>query len=121
MTCLFSQKGSATSLKAIDEILELLPKNIGLSINKIKNKIFFSKGCANKDLLKNAIGVVEGKLPTRYLGIPLSINYLKARNYSILIDKCREKIEEWMSSTIFFSGRLELIKTVLLGTLQYWI
>jgi len=55
------------------------------------------------------------------LGIPLSVNYLKAKDYSELIDRCREKIEGWMSSTLSLSGRVELIKTVLLGTIQYWI
>jgi len=43
--------------------------------------------------LKETIGFAEGKMPSRYLGIPLSVNYLKARNYSELIDKCRERIE----------------------------
>ena len=39
---LIFSKGKVTSLKAIDEILELLAQNTGLSINKMKSKIIFS-------------------------------------------------------------------------------
>ena len=60
-------------------------------------------------------------MPTRYLGVPLIVNYLKAKNYAILIDKCRDRIEGWMSSTLSFSGMVELIKTVMISSVQYWI
>ena len=85
-------------------------------INKIKSKIYFSRGHQRVSELMEAIGFVEGKLPAKYLGIPLSVNYLKARNYSSNIDKCREKIEGWMATTLSFTGRNELIKTVILGS-----
>jgi len=75
----------------------------------------------NKDLLKEAIGVAEGSLLTRYLCLPLTIHYPKAKDYTIIVDKCRTRIEGCMSATLSFSGRVELIKTVILGTLQYWI
>jgi len=61
--------------------------------NRDKSKMFFGKGCTNKEELKMAIGVTEGRLHFKYLGVPLSVNYLKARDYSMLIDKCRERIE----------------------------
>ena len=60
-------------------------------------------------------------MPIKYLGIPFTSNYLKARNYKGIIDQCRSKIEGWMSTTLSFSGRVELIKTVKLGSLQYWL
>ena len=93
MTCLYSPRASVDSLKAIDSVLDQQATNTGLAINKSKSKIFFSRGCNNKDALKEAIGIVEGRMPTKYLGIPLSVNYLKAKNYSALIDKCRGGIE----------------------------
>jgi len=42
---LIFSKGEAYSLKEIDAVLELLKVNTGLSINKSKSKIYFSKGC----------------------------------------------------------------------------
>ena len=70
---LIFSKGSVDSLKAIDSVLDQLATNTGLAINKSKSKIFFSRGCNNKDALKEAIGIVEGRMPTKYLGIPLSV------------------------------------------------
>jgi len=98
-----------------------LAKNTGLLINRDKSKIFFSKSCPNKTTLLQAAGMTEGKLPMKYIGIPLSINYLKARQYAGLIDRCREKVDGWMAKTLSYSGRIELIKSVIIGTIQYWV
>jgi len=98
---LFS-KGSVVSLKEIDTLLEALAMNTGLRINKEKRKVFFSNDKGHKEELKAAIGVYEGKLPIKYLGIPLSVNYLKARNYTSLIDKCRGRIEDWCETILLW-------------------
>jgi len=102
-------------------LLQKLALNTGLSIDKSKSKIYFSKSSKNKQVLPNLIGIPEGTLPTRYLEIPLSINYLKERHYSVLLDKCRMKTEGWAAHTLSFAGRIELIKTVLRGMVGYWI
>ena len=93
----------------------------GLSINTQKSKIYFSKGCTHKEELKYIIGFPEGFMPTKYLGIPLSENYLKPMHYSSLIDKCRERLEGWSGQTLSFSCRTELLKTVIQGIASYWI
>jgi len=59
----------------------------GLSINKSKSKLYFSNSSKNKQKLSNIIGIQEGTLPVRYLGIPLSLDYLKAKHYSTLLDR----------------------------------
>ena len=64
---LIFSKETVASLKAVDNELELLATNIGLTINKMESKIFFSKGFRNKEVLRETIGVAIGKLPTRYL------------------------------------------------------
>jgi len=56
-------KGSVVSIKKINNILDMLAKNTGVLINKDKSKIFFSKGCSNKEILLQAVGVIEDKLP----------------------------------------------------------
>ena len=50
----------------------------------------------------------------------LSPVYLKSRHFSSLIDKCRIKLKGW-TLTLSFSGRIELIKSVMLGIISYWI
>ena len=118
---LIFSKGTVSSLKTIDNLLDQLANITGLTINKEKSRICFSKGCPSKEELKAVIGVEEGKLPMKYLGIPLSANYLKAKNFPRLVDRCKEWIEGWMANSLSFAGRVELIKTVLLGTMQFWI
>ena len=81
--------------------------------------MFFSKGCSNKVELLEATDVSEGRLPLKDVGILLSVNYLKARYYTGLIDKCREKVEGWMSKSL--SGRVELIRSVIFGAIHCWI
>jgi len=49
-------KGSAASIKKINNILEMLAQNTGLLINKDKSKIIFSKGCSNKVTLLQVVG-----------------------------------------------------------------
>jgi len=93
----------------------------GLSINKNKSKMFFSKGSKKRQLLWSLIGIPERTLPVWYLGIPLSINYLKASHFPVLLNKCRGRMEGWTAQTLSFAGRNELIKTVLHGMVAYWI
>jgi len=49
---------------------------------------------------KEATGVTKGKLPTKYLDFPLTIQYRKDRHYTNLVDMCRQRIEGWMSTTL---------------------
>jgi len=74
-----ANKGSFTE---INFLLQKLACNIGLSINREKSKCYFSKSCRNKASLKACLDIPEGYIPSKYLGIPLSINYLKASNFS---------------------------------------
>ena len=71
-----------------------------------------------KEQFEEAIRVSEGRLPVKYFGIPLEANYLKARNYAGLATNVEKELKGVILS---FFGRVELIKTVMLGTLQYWI
>jgi len=89
-------------------------------INRSKSKLIFSKGCSNKQELLQILGVSQGLLPMKYLGIPLYSAYPKPSDYSSLIDKCRMLTEEWIMKSLPFSGRAKLIKTILLNTLSYW-
>ena len=63
--------------------------------------------------------MLEGKILMKYLGIPLSINYLKARHYAGLTNRCRESRRVDGKDTL--SGRIELIKSVIFGTTRSWV
>jgi len=81
--------------------------------------LVFTKGCANRQELQELFGITRGSLPTTCLGIPLTINYLRTRDYTSLVDKCINILESWQSNTLSFSERVELVKSVLYNTLSY--
>ena len=98
-----------------------LTVNTGLTVNKEKSRIFFGKSCQNKEELEDLLEIPVGAFPTRYLGIPLSINYLIARGYSSLIDKCKARLDNWSSKTLSFAWRVQLVKSVIHSYLIYWL
>ena len=57
--------------------------------------------------------------PIKYLGLPLSSIYPKAKYFAALIDNTRAKADSWMLKLLSFSGRIELIKSVLQNLLTY--
>ena len=65
----------------------------GLTINKQKSKVYFSKSCKYRDVIAATLGVSVSTLPMRDLGLPLTCIYPKARHFSPLVDKMRNYIE----------------------------
>ena len=110
-----------SSFRGMAYLLQKLALNTGLCINKVKSRVYLAKSCHNKDGLKGIIEIPEETLPTKYLGLPLSINYIKARDCTALLDKCRVKIEGWAAKTLSFAGRIQLVKSVIHNFLIYWL
>ncbi|XP_020266328.1 uncharacterized protein LOC109841800 [Asparagus officinalis] len=113
-------RANRSSFEGINNLLEAMALNTGLCINRKKSKLFFSKGCNYIGVLSSIVGISIGNLPMKYLGLPLSAKYPKAKDFLPLIDKIRYKIEGWMTHSLSFAGRLELVKAVLFSTSAYW-
>jgi hypothetical protein len=111
-------RGHKKSLENLDLLFRKLELNTGLSINKEKSKIFFSKGCKNKRALAEILQCRLGYLPVKYLGLPLSIKYPKSKDFGWLIDKVRSKTDGWMTRVLSFAGRVELAKSVVHGMMN---
>ena len=73
-------KASKKSFSTINGLLAKLALNTGLSINRDKSKLFLSKGCRDKEDPSELIQIPAGNFPVTYLGLPLSHNYLKAKD-----------------------------------------
>ena len=56
-----------------------------------------------------------GKLPMRYLGVPLIISKLKKRDCEDLVKKIIARITSWNSKCLSYVGRVQLIQSVLTG------
>lgn len=62
----------------------------------------------------------EGKLPVRYLGVPLISTRLTAADCSSLLEKITGCIDSWMSKKLSFAGRLQLLTSVLSSIQVFW-
>lgn len=84
-------------------------------------RYFLVKDLRIKTNRVNFLGIGEGKLPIKYLGLSLSANYLRAKDYSSVIDKCTSRFKDQEANILSFAGRIELLKTVIHNTLAYWL
>jgi len=72
-----------------------------------------------KQAILSGTGFSEGDFPFRYLGVPLSPHRLLASQYSPLLHKLTSAIQGWVGKHLSYAGRLELIKLVLHGMVQF--
>ncbi|GKE20222.1 hypothetical protein Tco_1431734, partial [Tanacetum coccineum] len=74
--------------------------------------------------VKNAIlGIMpfsEGKLPVKYLCVPLISSRLLNRDCKVLVEKARNRIGDWKNKSLSFAGRFQLCKSVVSSMQVYW-
>lgn len=116
----FFSDGTARSLEGVLGVMGRFAKISGLHINVVKSSIFAS-GIILTPLLEAAtrMGISEGPLPIRYLGMPLMTKSLTTSDYEPLIDKIRRRMLCWSTKALSYAGRLQLIKTVVASTVNF--
>ncbi|GKD11294.1 hypothetical protein Tco_1190979, partial [Tanacetum coccineum] len=61
-----------------------------------------------------------GKLPVKYLGVPLLPSRLLYRDCSELMEKVKRRISDWKNKSLSLAGRVQLIQFVLGFMHLYW-
>lgn len=61
------------------------------------------------------MGFKLDSLPFRYLGIPIFARRLHVNEYQGLVDGVTQRIRSWEAKLLSYTGRIELIKSVMLG------
>ncbi|XP_074298801.1 uncharacterized protein LOC141629742 [Silene latifolia] len=80
-----------------------------LCLNKEKSNIYFNGMCQGSiDNILQVSGFLRGKLPFRYLGMPISSKKLTKNEGMKLIDKITARIRSWGAKHLSYSGRLVL-------------
>ncbi|XP_074298553.1 uncharacterized protein LOC141629451 [Silene latifolia] len=93
----------------------------GLEMNKNKSNIYFNGVSKRvKDQIFAKSGCVEGKLPFKYLGVPITAGKLGKRECQVLVEKIVERIRMFGSRHISYAGRLTLVQSVLTSLYTYW-
>lgn len=66
------------------------------------------------------VGISVGTLPIRYLSLPLTTKSLTAQDYEPLIDKIRSRLLSYSPKMLSYTGRLQLIKSVITSITYLW-
>ncbi|KAJ0431881.1 putative RNA-directed DNA polymerase [Helianthus annuus] len=117
---LFSH-GDSVSVKHLKLALDKFTQISGLVPSMPKSTVYFSNvTSAMKNQILNLLPFQEGSLPVRYLGVPLISTRLAARDCKILIERTQRRIDNWVTKSLSFAGRLQLINSVLAAMYSYW-
>lgn len=97
-------------------------ESIRLTVNPSKCKTYFGnvEEHVKRDILK-ATSFVEGHLSFRFLGFPLTSQKLSVQHCIGLVDKVVWRIRHWSSRLLSFAGRIQMIKSVLFSTSNFWL
>ncbi|XP_021985901.1 uncharacterized protein LOC110882124 [Helianthus annuus] len=109
------------SVKKVRDALEIFTSWSGLVPSPTKSTAYFSNvPSLVKQQILSLMPFQEGNLPVRYLGVPLISTKLIFKDCKILIDRMESRITSWISKSVSFAGRLQLINSVLSSMHIYW-
>ncbi|CAJ2669420.1 unnamed protein product [Trifolium pratense] len=102
--------------------LQDFSRSTGLYVNPSKCKVFYGAVEEHiKESIKKVTSFVEGSLPFKYLGVPLTSKKLFIHHYMPLVDRIVEHIRTWSAKLLSHAGRLQLISGVTFAVANYWM
>ncbi|WZZ04139.1 hypothetical protein YC2023_090060 [Brassica napus] len=113
--------GGSSSLHGIVETLDDFASWSGLVTNFNKTQLFTAGLNLVETAAISSYGFTTGSLPVRYLGLPLMSRKLRVSEYEPLMDKIRCRFVGWAVKKLSYAGRLQLIVSVITGTVIFWI
>ncbi|XP_060965420.1 uncharacterized protein LOC133034367 [Cannabis sativa] len=81
----------------------------------------FSKNETTKNEISRLIGLEEGRVPLKYLGVPMRPTKWRMEDCGVIVDKIKKRLHLWATRHLSYAGRLQLIHAVLLGLRNYWM
>ena len=93
----------------------------GMKINYAKSVIFYGGSVQHRCWISSHPTLSLGELPIRYLGLPLISKRLSVGACSPLIQAIMQRLQSWKARLLSFTGRAELIKSVLSAMHLYWL
>ena len=114
-------RGNSQSVTTLLQSISKFSTVSGLCPNAQKSQCFFCNVPTTiiHETLASS-GFQQGSFPIKYLGLPLITGRLKTNDCVPLVHKLCARIESWTVRSLRFSGRLQLLKSVLLGIHGFW-
>jgi hypothetical protein len=73
------------------------------------------------EMASTFLNCIRGRLPFKYLGLPVGANPRKMATWEPMVEKIRRKLNSWGNKHISFGGRLVLINSVLNSILFFYL
>uniref|UniRef100_A0A1U7YVC8 Uncharacterized protein LOC104248562 n=1 Tax=Nicotiana sylvestris TaxID=4096 RepID=A0A1U7YVC8_NICSY len=93
----------------------------GLKANMEKSVLYIAGVTKEfKKMILEEMQFILGELPFKYLGVPLSSKKLTVQQCMPLIEKITSRINCWTAELLSYSGKLQLLKSVIFEMQTYW-
>ncbi|KAL2246309.1 UNVERIFIED_CONTAM: hypothetical protein Sindi_2899100 [Sesamum indicum] len=93
----------------------------GLRLNVQKSHLIISRSAQGlREEMLEVLGIQEGVLPMRYLGLPLLSSRLTIADCNPLLLKIDKRIAGWEGMALSYASKVQIIKSVLLSLSLYW-
>ncbi|XP_058734321.1 uncharacterized protein LOC131606051 [Vicia villosa] len=98
-------------------------KKLGITnVSFADDVMLFTRGDKSSvHLILQEISFAEGKIPFKYLGVPLDSKKLSAQYFRPLIDKIMARITHWSARLLSYAGRCQRINNTLFAISAYWM
>jgi hypothetical protein len=118
---LIFSEASLSSINVIKAALMEFEDLSGLKANPSKSS-FYCSGISErvKQILLSSLQMKEGKLPVRYLGVPLISSRLSSADCGGLLERITRRIDSWLCRNLSYARRLQLLSSVLYSLQVYW-
>ena len=112
---------SREQLLSIRLVLSCFQAFTGLKINIGKSEIIPVGEVNNIVALANILQCRVGRLPMKYLGMPLGTSFKSAAIWNPILKKMEKKLSRWKRLYLSKGGRLMLIKSTLTSLPTYFL
>ncbi|GKD11499.1 hypothetical protein Tco_1195906 [Tanacetum coccineum] len=113
--------GDINSTCIIKEALDEFTMASGLTPSLPKSTAYFCNVLNHvKIAILNVFPFEEGRLPVKYLGVPLVSSRFLNRDYKELVEKVQARIQDWKNKSLSIAGRLQLVKSVIGSMHIFW-
>ncbi|GJS41520.1 hypothetical protein Tco_0566563 [Tanacetum coccineum] len=114
-------KGDTNSARVIMEGLDEFKKVSGLVPSILKSTTFFCNVPSHVKLsILKILPFSEGKLPIKYLCVPLISSRLLIKDFKALVEQAKNLIRDRKNKSLSFGGRLQLCTFVISSMQVYW-
>ncbi|GJV61287.1 putative RNA-directed DNA polymerase [Tanacetum coccineum] len=113
--------GDVHSAKIIMDSLDEFKSVSGLTPSLPKSTAYFCNVLNHTKLaILQVMPFEEGRLPVKYLGVPLVPSRLVYKDCKELIEKVVARTNDWKNKSLSIAGRLQLVQSVISSMHVYW-